>query len=1230
MTESCISAGSPCKEPDKLYVEVAGANIHEGYGLVLEKDGEHVSQLTMEQKENHQLYQCDYSVSPGDGLRHTLTMTVDRLQGEPLRFPLQDEPRATRLSPRIQPNLLFPVYPLARLPRVQTEPGHALLRPGYLYVFWKGVLWRELKTDENGKLQDIDLAHWRNLARDNTHLDLSRREAVGVVVDTLWVPARFEEIAGARWTIDDVELAWSEQQWSWEYIESLESGRDVIKLPDEFRALTGIPAYGKDRVLENEAVEKRRGRCEGLSRLKGYRFPERFGADALGNSDWMPAAKLSPSRQRNLALEFDASDPFLVTQALDGNGLQSDGDCILHSLKTELERLEGHVCKANEVADFAQGLFTLIDDTLGKEWTDRTGGSDQPNIFSSDRTDNAEQARRTLLDTVYKRLRPAPEDSDQLAPIRELAIAAVPLRDDLYELAWLTNQSSLQLNLMSAIVESTQEHPHFKSAMLLHASLFDKKSWERGPFDNYCSDVNMELLDQALRKSERETCRKAYYELQDRRVRLLQTRAFYSFNDLFALNDVDYLTAFATLNLVMANLDTSVFTFDSLAGKTTRDDEAYRDRIGSRFITGLAESKVDLCKYLKNDDCPIPLDRELTEPLPEVANDGSGKLRPALLQHLSHMSLEASEIPEALREQYEVSKEEKQYIVRNIARLGDSELMQWTQASYTTLGQLVADVISELYDTVQRVVLQSVTSGDLMKSTHLLEMPAALMKVGNPFMHGLIFKSSGLAASVADPDLEVLGMRFGTQSTGIARFADETIEATLRQTGGGSVGLLPNSQTDFSLIRRSNMRLVANATPISDPVPEIPPGKFKAELFLAKSDSPAAKLSRGFRAKASGALMRYAPPGMLALFMWNTISALETLKEDVRTGNWGQKAKAVGGVFYGITNFMYWLGHVTEAYNLQKQSGLSWLTNAVLDIDDINSPAMRSVARALLADQLISLAKIAGRLGALLEVVLAIWNGIDRLRASDHDAAAGYFIAAAGFFVFAFSHTITPLLGLAVSMAPLVAFVAVFVALGGLLWAVFRTDDDLETWIKNGPFGTPEPAAEYQHLRDNPDDAFQFLVGALFPVRGVNRDLSHFEAAGLLSEEEKAWLSSNDRQDGHVLAVDSAAFILMGNPQEQFRAHFWHHPHRTRNSKAKIEPEYVYYDAKNFSLRFHFPKRQAVMMGRRSIGFRSYTGYVQMVLNNGGLLPVTELDEPLKERAPEPEFRGNAVRWLEI
>src|SRR5690606_11534754 len=212
------------------------------------------------------------------------------------------------------------------------------------------------------------------------------------------------------------------------------------------------------------------------------------------------------------------------------------------------------------------------------------------------------------------------------------------------------------------------------------------------------------------------------------------------------------------------------------------------------------------------------------------------------------------------------------------------------------------------------------------------------------------------------------------------------------------------------------------------------------DLFLAKPGSPAAKLSRGFKAKGTGALMRYAPPGMLALFVWNTSVAIEGTLESYNGQDLDSKLKGGVAILYGASNLLYWLGHITEAHNLQQKTKLAWLTNVILDVEQLDKPAFKSLARTLFVERWISLAKVAGRCGALLEVVLSVWTGIGRLRANDHDAAAGYFVAATGFLVFALSSTIAPMLGLAVLMGPLVAFVALFVALGGLLWAVFRTD----------------------------------------------------------------------------------------------------------------------------------------------------------------------------------------------
>ncbi|AHI33344.1 hypothetical protein AU15_18190 [Marinobacter salarius] len=90
-------------------------------------------------------------------------------------------------------------------------------------------------------MRDIDLPHYRELVKSESPIAAGEREPAGVVLNTLWVPARFQTVGAAQWTIGDVELAWSEQQWSWEYIESLESGQEIIHLPASYRELTGIP-----------------------------------------------------------------------------------------------------------------------------------------------------------------------------------------------------------------------------------------------------------------------------------------------------------------------------------------------------------------------------------------------------------------------------------------------------------------------------------------------------------------------------------------------------------------------------------------------------------------------------------------------------------------------------------------------------------------------------------------------------------------------------------------------------------------------------------------------------------------------------------------------------------------------------------------------------------------------------------------------------------------------------
>src|SRR5690554_763125 len=344
----------------------------------------------------------------------------------------------------------------------------------------------------------------------------------------------------------------------------------------------------------------------------------------------------------------------------------------------------------------------------------------------------------------------------------------------------------------------------------------------------------------------------------------------------------------------------------------------------------------------------------------------------------------------------------------------------------------------------------------------------------------------------------------------------------------------------------------------------------------------------------------------------------------------GAPIKEMAMVTYGVSNLAYWLGHIVEAENAVRTTRLSWLTKSRIEIDKMDSPLLRSIAGRLFADRMLSIAKFAGVFGAALEVILSIWEGVQRLQANDADAAAGYFTAAAGFSVFMFSHWagagVIPIIG--VSFAAALAAVALFVALAALVWAIIKTDDTLEVWLKHGPFGKENPGSKYAHLHDKPEDSFQFMLNGLFPLKGSSGSLADFNDRRLLSETEKDWLEDCGRTDGQIIAVSSAAFVLLDKPDEQFNAKFWIATRQKHKAKS-VEPEFVYYDAERQMLRFHLPKPQWRWVGR-SRSLDKLTAKVRIALGNGGLLPVSDMEKPLVSGVDIPTLNDDSPRWLTI
>jgi len=139
--------------------------------------------------------------------RARLALQIERTDGGVLHIPLLTDTRATREEENIQRNTLIAIVPMARLPGYDKDsqsPRGGVPRRGRLYVFRKNVLWRELETDGQGQLFEVDVSHWRATAEQNTNAN--QRDSVGVAQHVMLVPMLLQ----SRFVADQFLMAYSE------------------------------------------------------------------------------------------------------------------------------------------------------------------------------------------------------------------------------------------------------------------------------------------------------------------------------------------------------------------------------------------------------------------------------------------------------------------------------------------------------------------------------------------------------------------------------------------------------------------------------------------------------------------------------------------------------------------------------------------------------------------------------------------------------------------------------------------------------------------------------------------------------------------------------------------------------------------------------------------------------------------------------------------------------------
>ena len=303
---SAVKAPS-CAPSKTFWLELTGQQSIAGHGYVLNEISDHGSEIitSIEICEKHKGRKGP--ILAGHIEQPKQRSLVLQLKGDgTINVPIVEEepigPSALKAPQRnYQDNLMVSVHPTlfcdaGELTHPRPMSGYeeaieAPLRTGWIYVFFRGRLWRELSvmTGEGAApvLRDTSITN----ARAASTGAVNDRKAIGPELDVVHVPARLNGTD----VYSEVYLAFSETQWSWEYISALEQDKGLITT--RCRSARAIRAF-----------------LEGQPSLDG---------------DWKRLDDMPAMRARDSAIESDFTFPGQWLRDVDGAKSQQAQDALI-------------------------------------------------------------------------------------------------------------------------------------------------------------------------------------------------------------------------------------------------------------------------------------------------------------------------------------------------------------------------------------------------------------------------------------------------------------------------------------------------------------------------------------------------------------------------------------------------------------------------------------------------------------------------------------------------------------------------------------------------------------------------------------------------------------------------------------------------------------------------------------------------------------------------------------
>ncbi|MEE4811386.1 hypothetical protein V2K35_19665 [Pseudomonas alliivorans] len=1083
MTIGSLSTG-PCCETGKLIVQVMGKDHASSQQLVLNsKDGACTYPSRPETLERAQ-YSCMLEV--WDHVAETqLALEIATTEGVPICLPLLGDTHVTPRQADAQFNQIVPVLPFVTLPGSKSpyDLGTPVLaRAGYVYVFYRQKLWRELEvriSDTGTTYHDIDVARFRQ----DEGFTPGERTAIGVALDDIWLPGMWN-----NQRVLDVELCFSEIQLSAPRLQRLE--RDAAlrtqrcKRPDL--------SYSKERF-----TRLYKGKPDGEAMLKAF--------SGFNTLDKVQQLTLAPITAARLNLELSA---FPVSLVAPQRARQPGYERLLEHPALYLCDLSGQFpAKALEqanafLAEADKG--SAIKDTHSLELS-ALADAMQASLPAGeeDSTDNL------VLWEAH------PNVSDVLSKARQRQVWGVLLEDSYHRIRHLRQRLDTHQQLLGVCARYAIQHPHHASALLVHQLIVPPTiAGAKNPLNEVIaslSDTGRQAVNQCTATVQRALAWRNMIAVQGLLVESLQHRiTLQTVADHLSQDGFEYVAALYDLSRTLTTLALSPSNVDPLAPGGTIVDAV--TQVG--FVEARVNQGQTLLSQITNDSAhPLHLmlwpesDLETVckpyeVPLDEDKNLGDGRFRATQLARFEHfpapdpatqVTLDATLLANLLAG----DSLQNFFLINNgkattAALVGIFENLQGAvDAAENAVGRAEQTLSSSKANVAAADIKSQSAIDQLAKAREQPGSNARRININRQgrgvqqlrsmmpehFGAAFLLKRNRVTAQHYVFGLEDLPTRSTMPNARYGEYLDPNgnpfrdIDPPFNPHGPLTSGdhhvlVIPRSHKTAQLVGDINRKLKA--------AQEAGHATGKAESAYVRARSGLSQAIENLDATKSGAVYRFLAStrfcaAVLMLEVWNVGSEFDAFEQAMRE-------KGSDRVNTGMTAAVLDLAIATEALVIKLmgvQSEKIITRKTLLIISEASARKWLGTTLGSVLTKQISLRLSAQIFSAALLVGINVYDAYQAWRWSD-PAMYGYIMMAAGGSA-ALLSSVFGGMATVFGLTPL-GWIALLLIGVGVTQVLMQTSSPMETWLKNGPFGESHSGSE--HLQD-PLEAFYRLISLL-------------------------------------------------------------------------------------------------------------------------------------------------------